>query len=1085
MVSMIVSRMGIAKLVLVAAMLLPSLLLQSQVSRGGTPKSFELNLPADIPAVTTPGIDLARLQAEDAVNDLQNVPYRFAESFMVAYNLHNAGVWHELPNGDRIWQFKITCPGAHSVNLLYDNFYMPEGAFYYIYNEDRSQILGAFGAHNNKVHGAFATALVFDETIILDYYEPAAVKGQGRIDIAQINHGYRPVIYFENGEGLNDAGNCQVNVNCSPEGDNWQTAKKAVGLITLNGSALCTGALVNNTAQDCTPYFLTADHCIDPTYDAITNPNIGGMVFYWNFERAGCANTGSVPTETTAVATLVANPSSSSASQTSDFALMEISANPADDYDVYFAGWDASGNQGNTGVGIHHPAGDAKKIATHDIVPTSVVGNRYWRIYWSQTPNGWSVTEGGSSGSPLFNQDQRIIGQLFGGFLGGQPNCNDPANDEGDYGKLSYSWENAGATDVRRRLNEWLDPVGSGATTVLSGSSDPCGSSTCVLNNAGLANVSCNDNGTPFDTSDDFYTFTLNPSGIDTGNSYVVSGGGVSPTTGNYGGPTSFATAAGTVGSGNIILNISDSTNGNCSISATIFDVGDCSSSQPCDLQDAGLINIICDDNGTSTPNDDTYTFQLNPTGTGLGDFYFVDASRVGPSQASYGVTTTFSTGFGSANNGNDLVVTITDGDNPDCELVIIVPNPGPCSDEPDPVCDLNTAGLSTIACNDNGTDTDASDDFITFTLNPNGDNLGSGYQVTGNGFPTTTSSYGGPTGFAAPAGSAGNGNLILTITDLDDPNCTITVSVSDPGSCSTAVPCDLQSAGLSGVSCDDNGTPSDDTDDAISFSINPSGVSLGGTYTLDGPGVGTVTGNLYGLPLSFTTFPGTAGNGPLTLTISDEQNPGCSFTFTVNDPGTCSDDNGGGGGSDCGLDQVSCQDVTINIGSNGIVVFNPNSALVIADPDCSYSAFQIAPRSNIFRCFQVGTTTNVTIRIVADDGSSTTCTTAVTVADLNGNCDESGSSGESLGNAMAQQTLEVFPNPASNQLYVRVPTLEKESGRLYLFDALGQLVHQQMVPANTLHTIELQTADLPQGIYLLSFQANGHQQQQRVVISR
>ena len=348
-------------LILSVGFLLPQQTI-AQLSRGGTPKSFEYDMDWQAPVITMPQIDIDKLLEEDRVNDLQNMPWRFAQAFTVQHDLNNSGRWTELPNGDRIWQLKFSCPGALSINFLYDDFYMPKDALLFVYSGDRKQVIGAFGSHNNRPTNKFATEIIFDEEAIIEYYEPAAQRGLGRLSVAQVSHGYRPLA--ENGsEGLNDAGSCQVNVNCSPEGDNWQNEKKSVARIVINGSSLCTGALINNTAQDCTPYFLTANHCIDPTYDAVTNPDMSNHVFYWNFERAGCANSGSVPTETTTGAIVKANTAESSASAASDFALLELIENPNDSYDVWFAGFDATGDPGNTGVGIHHPAGDAKKIA--------------------------------------------------------------------------------------------------------------------------------------------------------------------------------------------------------------------------------------------------------------------------------------------------------------------------------------------------------------------------------------------------------------------------------------------------------------------------------------------------------------------------------------------------------------------------------------------------------------------------------------------------------------------------------------------------------------------------------------------------
>lgn len=448
----------------------------AQLSTHGTPYSFNTNLSrANIPEITTDVIDLVAVRAEDAIRDQQNVPYRFAIPFKVNHNLENSGVWRTLPNGDRLWRLKITCPGAISTNFLYSDFYMPPGATFYIYSPDNTHVLGGYTTRNNRASRLFATEILDSESAILEYYEPATVAGQGVIQIAQISYGYRglPPIHYndkeDGSENLNASGVCQVNVNCSPEGDNWQTEKKAVARMIINGSGLCSGTLINNTADNCEPYFLTAEHCIDSSYDAISNPN-ANIVFYWNFERPNCANSGDVPDDTTSGATLVANSNAGgNYSSASDFALFRLDENPADSYDVYFAGFDASGNTGTGGVGIHHPAGDAKKIATHSSIPGSVVTDRFWRIYWDATDNGHSVTEGGSSGSGLFRSNGRLIGQLFGGFDGGQPNCSDPAADEGDYGKLSYSWNNNGATDARRRVRDWLDPLGGGTNTTMDG----------------------------------------------------------------------------------------------------------------------------------------------------------------------------------------------------------------------------------------------------------------------------------------------------------------------------------------------------------------------------------------------------------------------------------------------------------------------------------------------------------------------------------------------------------------------------------------------------------------------------------------
>lgn len=326
--------------------------------------------------------------------------------------------------------------------------------------------IGAFTNRNNKGTKSkpeqFTTGLVYGDNIILEYIEPQNVESKAIISVGYVIQGYRYIKLPNVPEaGFGESGPCQVNVNC-PEGINWQNEKEAVALIIVNGNRYCTGSLVNNTANDLTPYFLTADHCLggwanSSKLDAVTNPNANLWSFYWNYQSPGCSNTAEPPILSTVGATVVANNS------ISDFALLRLTENPQNEpgTNLYYLGWDRSGNTGTGGVGIHHPNGDVKKIATHTSTPSS--NGNFWNLYWSSTQSGYSVTEGGSSGSPLLNNSHQVIGQLYGGS---SVNCSDPSNDLGTYGKLSVSWTGANATDSRRRLRDWLDPLNSNVSTL-------------------------------------------------------------------------------------------------------------------------------------------------------------------------------------------------------------------------------------------------------------------------------------------------------------------------------------------------------------------------------------------------------------------------------------------------------------------------------------------------------------------------------------------------------------------------------------------------------------------------------------------
>jgi hypothetical protein len=419
----------------------------AQVSIGGTPYSFENSAKSSIAKVTMPGVNVNALMAEDKLEEGKDIPYRFGHPFDVNYNLKNSGTWETLENGDRLWRLHIKSGNAYSINLIYSDFYLPTGARLYVYSADKAMVLGGFTHLNNKEHSQFATAPVKGSESIVEYYEPKHAFGQGRIQISRIVHGYRDVFYKVE-KGFGDSGPCNINVNCE-DGDDWQDEKRAVAMIlTGGGFRLCSGVMVNNVEQDLTPYFLTANHCL------------GGeetWIVMFNYESPGCENEDGPTSQTVQGTTLLASNSDS------DFALLLLSETPPAEYNIHYAGWSALDVADATSVGIHHPSGDIKKISfdydpyvSSDYTPSPYLADSHWEVTdWDD-----GTTEGGSSGSPLFDSNQRIVGQLHGGWAA----CGNDLQDY--YGKFSMSWDRG--PSASSRLRDWLDPNNTG-TLILNG----------------------------------------------------------------------------------------------------------------------------------------------------------------------------------------------------------------------------------------------------------------------------------------------------------------------------------------------------------------------------------------------------------------------------------------------------------------------------------------------------------------------------------------------------------------------------------------------------------------------------------------
>src|SRR5688572_23674796 len=222
-------------------------------------------------------------------------------------------------------------------------------------------------------------------------------------------------------------------------------------MLVSGGSGFCTGALINNTCNNGTPYVLTANHCGSAS---------GSWVFRFNWEAPTCTQPASSPPYTS-----ISGGTARASSAGSDMHLCQINSSIPAGYNVYFSGWDRNNTPAVNQFGVHHPDGDIKKIsfATGTAVSSTYSGATCWRTgTWTD-----GVTEPGSSGSPLFNMSGQIVGQLYGG----PSNCSyegNPTNGVDYYGKLFTSWTGGGTNSTR--LSNWLDPAAcSTGVTVLPG----------------------------------------------------------------------------------------------------------------------------------------------------------------------------------------------------------------------------------------------------------------------------------------------------------------------------------------------------------------------------------------------------------------------------------------------------------------------------------------------------------------------------------------------------------------------------------------------------------------------------------------
>ncbi|MCZ7586826.1 MAG: trypsin-like peptidase domain-containing protein [Deltaproteobacteria bacterium] len=205
----------------------------------------------------------------------------------------------------------------------------------------------------------------------------------------------------------------------------WDEIKSGVAEIYYEswwGGSSCTGSLLDDLSHTGTPWFLTANHCMS------TQDEADSVIIYWNFHTSVCNGAvpphGSLPTSS--------GSDVMAENETSDFTLLKLDENPPGG--TWFLGWSTDALAVNDPITvIHHPDAAWKRISFGHLVGSDA---NFWEVVYTE-----SSTEGGSSGSPLFNENRQVIGQLWGGYA----LCT-RMNDTDEFGKFGESW-NRGISD--------------------------------------------------------------------------------------------------------------------------------------------------------------------------------------------------------------------------------------------------------------------------------------------------------------------------------------------------------------------------------------------------------------------------------------------------------------------------------------------------------------------------------------------------------------------------------------------------------------------------------------------------------------
>lgn len=424
---------------------------------------------------------------EEEAEDQKNGTFlKVARLMPVNTTVKNSGTWETLNDGQLIWRLRFSSEGAKASALYFDKFDIPAGATVYVYTSDKKIVDGPYFRSDNPDGQEYMIGNIVGNDITIEYVAPKNKSIDGIvsydnttpiINIGEYGYVYRDEGGFERGvrAEFGSSESCEVNVNCSVGAD-WRIQQRGVARIYVRegfSTGYCTGTLINNTSNDGTPYFLTADHC-GPN---ATASNFNQWKFRFNYEAPGCSNPSSESSINYTDFTGCTKVAEGANNGGSDFYLLQLknfTTSNAIAVNAIYNGWDRSTTAPTGGgAGIHHPSGDIKKISFFTSTPSTATynggssmtgaSNAHWKISWVNSGDKTGVTEGGSSGSPIFNS----AGRVFGTLSGGSSSCSASSFYRYDlYGKMSFHWDNSanGSTNAYK-LKPWLDPNNTGATT--------------------------------------------------------------------------------------------------------------------------------------------------------------------------------------------------------------------------------------------------------------------------------------------------------------------------------------------------------------------------------------------------------------------------------------------------------------------------------------------------------------------------------------------------------------------------------------------------------------------------------------------
>ena len=407
--------------------------ISAQQEGSGIPFSWNVIAEGSIPLIELQPVDSSDIVAAKSQKIAVNSVNKEIDVRTV-----NEGLWYKEDNRN-IWVVRLKSDGAKSLSFVFENFLFREGEKLFIYNNN--EILGAYTNGSNRKNRKFVTRQISGDNVVFEFSTPYQVAKSGSFTITSVLHNFSVKGYTS----------CNVNISCS-DGDAWKKERRAICKIDIGGK-VCTGVLINNVLRDETPYVLTANHCIWNNYEAENS------VFTFNYETSACDSLIAYAGHVLSGATVMCG------KYENDYTLLKLMDHPPVSFMPYYAGWTHRSDENlDTVTVLHHPDGAPLKISQSVSRPLDSTfkedGEPAYAndAFWLVQKYDLGITEGGSSGAPLFDRNHLITGTLSGGD-NSDSLCNNRLNDYYQMFNKSFTVQSLTGLPMSNYLNPNDAPI--------------------------------------------------------------------------------------------------------------------------------------------------------------------------------------------------------------------------------------------------------------------------------------------------------------------------------------------------------------------------------------------------------------------------------------------------------------------------------------------------------------------------------------------------------------------------------------------------------------------------------------------------